>query len=110
MNALSAYRLMWLLVMFDLPVTTASERKEATGFHNHLLDFGFEMSQFSVYLRFCSGHSQVETYCKKIEEVLPKGGRVNIVQMTDKQYERIISYRGIAKQAANKMPDQFCLF
>jgi len=38
--------------MFDLPVVEKAERKAATEFRNALLDLGFEMSQFSVYMRF----------------------------------------------------------
>ena len=52
--SLSAYRIMWIFIMFDLPVTTKPERKEASAFRNYLLDLGFEMSQFSVYLKFCA--------------------------------------------------------
>lgn len=101
---------MWIVVMFDLPVIEKKERKAATDFRNGLLDMGFEMSQFSVYMRFCTSQTQVDTYCKKIEQGLPSGGKVNILQFTDKQYERIISFHGITKQAANKSPDQFDLF
>jgi CRISPR-associated protein Cas2 len=53
---------------------------------------------------------QVETYSKRVESALPEGGKVNILQFTDKQYERIITFRGKAKQPANKTPDQFDLF
>lgn len=52
----------------------------------------------------------METYCKRVEGALPVGGKVNILQFTDKQYERIISYQGKAKQPAKKSPDQFDLF
>jgi CRISPR-associated endonuclease Cas2 len=52
---LSGYRLMWIFVMFDLPVGTKKEMREATRFRQFLLDQGFEMSQFSVYARFCNG-------------------------------------------------------
>lgn len=107
---LSGYRIMWIVVMFDLPVVEKKERKAATLFRNGLLDMGFEMSQFSVYMRFCTSQSQVDTYCKKVETNLPDGGKVNILQFTDKQYERIITYRGTLKQAPNKSPDQFDLF
>lgn len=107
---LSGYRLMWLVVMFDLPVIERAERKAATAFRNDLLDMGFEMSQFSVYVRFCSGPAQVENYCNRIEKFLPEGGKVSILQFTDKQYERIISYQGTSKQAAQKPPDQYDLF
>jgi CRISPR-associated protein Cas2 len=107
---LSGYRLMWVAVMFDLPVVEKAERKAATNFRNALLDMGFEMAQFSVYMRFCTSQAQIETYCKRVENVLPEGGRVNILTFTDKQYERIVSYFGKAKQAAKKSPDQFDLF
>ncbi|MFW2354107.1 MAG: CRISPR-associated endonuclease Cas2 [Hydrogenophaga sp.] len=107
---LTGYRLMWMVVMFDLPVVERAERKAATEFRNALLDMGFEMSQFSVYMRFCTSPTQVETYCKRVETALPEGGKVNILQFTDKQYERIISFSGQLKLPANKTPDQFDLF
>ena len=101
---------MWIIVMFDLPVVDKAERKAATGFRNALLDMGFDMSQFSVYMRFCTSGTQVETYCKRVESALPEGGKVNILQFTDRQYERIISYQGQLKQPKNSVPDQFDLF
>ncbi len=101
---------MWMVVMFDLPVIEKAERKAATGFRNTLLDLGFEMSQFSVYMRFCTSNAQVDTLSKKVEAALPEGGKVNILQFTDKQYERIATFHGKTKQKANKTPDQFDLF
>ena len=101
---------MWIVVMFDLPVVEKAERKAATEFRNTLLDMGFEMSQFSVYMRFCTSQSQIDTYCTQVEKSLPSGGKVNILQFTDKQYERIITFQGKAKQPALKSPDQFSLF
>jgi len=101
---------MWMIVMFDLPVVQKDERKAATEFRNALLDMGFEMSQFSVYMRFCTSPIQIDTYCKRVEEVLPAGGCINILQFTDKQYERIISYHGKTRQPGQKAPDQFDLF
>lgn len=101
---------MWVVVMFDLPVVEKSERKAATDFRKALLDMGFEMSQFSVYMRFCTSQAQIDTYGKRVEDSLPEGGRVNILQFTDKQYERIVTFRGKTKQPPNKAPDQFDLF
>ncbi len=107
---LTGYRLMWVIVMFDLPVVERDERKAATAFRNALLDLGFEMAQFSVYMRFCASQGQIDTYCKRVEDALPEGGRVNILTFTDKQYERIVSYVGKARQPTNKSPDQYDLF
>lgn len=101
---------MWIVVMFDLPVVDKAERKAATGFRNSLLDMGFEMSQFSVYMRFCTSQAQIDTYCRRVEDALPAGGKVNILQFTDKQYERILSFRGQERMPSQKAPDQFDLF
>jgi len=101
---------MWIMVMFDLPVMDPAERKAATGFRNMLLDMGFEMAQYSVYLRFCTSQSQVDSFCSKIAAELPKHGKVNILQFTDKQYERIIAYRGSQPTSKKMKPDQFDLF
>ncbi|MDW8313261.1 MAG: CRISPR-associated endonuclease Cas2 [Burkholderiales bacterium] len=107
---LSAYRLMWVMVMFDLPVVKPSERKAASDFRNALLNLGFEMVQFSVYVRFCTSHAQADTYCRRVEEALPEGGKVNILMFTDKQYERIVTFHGKARQPPAKTPNQFELF
>jgi CRISPR-associated protein Cas2 len=107
---LSAYRLMWVTVMFDLPVVEKADQKAAANFRKTLLDMGFEMAQFSVYMRFCTSQAQSDTYAKRIEAALPEGGKVNVLTFTDKQYERIVTYHGRAKQAPGKAPDQFDLF
>lgn len=107
---LSGYRLMWILVMFDLPVLEKVERKASTDFRKALLDMGFEMSQLSVYMRFCTSQTQIDTYAKRVESILPAGGKVNLLQFTDKQYERIITFHGKMRQAPPKTPDQFDLF
>lgn len=96
--------------MFDLPVVEAAERAAATQFRLSLLDMGFSRAQLSVYMRFCTSYKQVQTYSQRVEAALPKGGLVNILQLTDKQYERIISFHGGRKEPAKKTPDQFDLF
>jgi CRISPR-associated protein Cas2 len=109
-SALSGYRIMWLVVLFDLPVGTKKERKAATRFRLKLLDLGFEMTQFSVYLRFCSGKEQAESYERKIEQAMPAAGKVHIMAITDKQYENIRTYRGRNRERSPKNPDQYALF
>jgi CRISPR-associated protein Cas2 len=108
--ALSGYRIMWLAVMFDLPVGTKKERKAATRFRTKLLDLGFEMSQFSVYFRFCAGKEQAEAYERKIELAMPPSGKVHILAITDKQYENIRTYRGRKREQSPQNPNQFALF
>ena len=101
---------MWMMVIFDLPVGTKGERRVSTRFRNFLLDQGFSMTQFSVYLRFCGGKDQAMAYAKRIERSLPKTGLVQILGFTDKQYENILSFDGRTRKQGNENPDQYALF
>ena len=91
---MNRYEVMWMLVLFDLPVVEKKERKAATEFRNFLLDKGFFMAQYSIYLKVLSGKDACEKYYKLIEKNLPGRGKVDIVTITDKQYENIKSYVG----------------
>lgn len=96
--------------MFDLPVVEKKERKAATAFRKALLNQGFEMAQFSVYIRHCTGPEQADALTKHVQAELPEGGKVDILYFTDKQYERIASFVGKKRSRARKNPDQFNLF
>ncbi|HEU0043980.1 CRISPR-associated endonuclease Cas2 [Sphingomonas sp.] len=107
---LSGYRLMWIFVMFDLPVGTKTESRAATKFREFLLDEGFEKSQFSIYARFCNGKEQYEAYLRRIEAHLPDKGDIHILSFTDRQYENIVRFAGQRKRRPRKNPDQLALF
>ena len=107
---LSGYRLMWMIVLFDLPVLTKGERRAATNFRKFLLDQGFDMCQLSVYMRFCAGKEQAQVYTRRVQTALPDAGNVQIIYITDKQYENIVSFDGPRRRPANKNPEQFALF
>ena len=53
---------------------------------------------------------QLDTYASRVAACLPDGGRVSILQFTDKQYERILNFKGRKRQPTPKPPDQFDLF
>jgi len=107
---LSGYRLMWIFVMFDLPVGTKKQTRDATKFREFLLDEGFEMSQFSVYARFCNGKDGFEAALKRIESHLPEKGDVHVLTFTDRQYEAIVRFSSQRRQKVRKNPDQLALF
>src|SRR3546814_13356355 len=91
--ALSGYRIMWLFVLFDLPVGTKGERKAATKFRLSLPDLGFELSQFSFYLPFSASKQQPQAVARKAAASLPGVGHVHLVELPDKQYETIRTLR-----------------
>jgi len=99
-----------MLVTFDLPVETKKQRHDATKFRQGLLDLGFEMSQFSNYMRFCNGKEQFESYVQKIAAILPEQGHVYVFQFTDRQYENIVRFSDQSRQKRQKNPNQLALF
>lgn len=107
---LSGYRLMWIFVMFDLPIGTKKQAREAAQFRSFLLDEGFEMSQFSVYARFCNGTDAYEARLRRISANLPERGEVHVLSFTDRQYENIVRFSSQRRKRARKNPDQLALF
>ncbi len=107
---LSGYRLMWIFVMFDLPVGSRKQARDATRFRQFLLDQGFEMSQFSVYARFCNGKDAYQSYLRRIESSLPEKGDVHVLTFTDRQYEGIVRFASQRRRRPRKNPDQLALF
>lgn len=107
---LSGYRLMWLIVMFDLPVTTKPERKAASDFRLALLNMGFLRSQYSVYAKFCSSHEQVQTNSRLVRKALPPKGSVNLLTITDTQFRKIICYQERKNISEKNLPKQLELF
>ncbi|MGL4722264.1 MAG: CRISPR-associated endonuclease Cas2 [Desulfovibrionaceae bacterium] len=108
MHYLSGYRIMWLLVMFDLPTITKEEQRAATQFRNHLLEPGFSMAQYSVYTRVCS-REKADVLSNSIEAVIPSSGKVQIFSVTDKQYGNSLYFLGRVKKKI-KSPEQYLLF
>ena len=78
---------MRLVVMFDIPVKTASERREATRFRNALVNDGFVMMQYSVYVRICRGVNNLNTHKNRVRGLVPDNGSVRMLTLTEKQFE-----------------------
>lgn len=107
---LSAYRVMWLLVMYDLPTLSKRERKTAQDFRNFLLDEGFEMTQFSSYMKYFLGRPELSAAMKRIENNLPEAGQVYILNFTDKQYSNSVKFNCKKKSRPKRNPNQLMLF
>ena len=110
MTSYSGYRFMWMFVMFDLPVVTKRQRARATKFRHDLLDLGFQMAQYSVYLKFCGQREAANALARRIERRLPSLGRVNILTITDKQYERMRVFNGRQRDLQELEQRQLLLF
>lgn len=107
---LSGYEIMWIIVMFDLPTNTKKERHQATKFRSFLLDNSFEMSQYSVYMRWVVGYESFNAVSNKIKNNSPDNGRVHILKITDKQFADTITIECAAQARKRENPKQLELF
>lgn len=101
---------MWVLVFFDLPTTTKVERKTATKFRKKLLDNGFSMFQFSIYLRNCPSRENAQVHIQRVKNALPKYGKISILCITDKQFGNMELFYGKKKTTLPPTTQQLELF
>ena len=106
------FKMGWLVVAFDLPVLTKPQRKAATAFRDFLLDDGFQMIQFSVYVRPCVSFARQETHMERIRKGIPPEGKVRAFFVTRAQWERaIVIYGSPAKEVPpEELPEQIQLW
>lgn len=109
-NRLNAYRIMWLFVFFDLPVTTKKERKQSSDFRKELLKDGFVMIQFSVYIRHCASYESLVVHKRRVRSFMPQSGKISMVAITDKQYGDMETIFGKTAKKDIKAPIQLEFF
>lgn len=107
---LSAYRLMWVFVLFDLPVDTAAARREYALFRKKLLKGGFMRVQYSVYARVCASEAAADVHIRRVEANVPPDGEVRVLCITDKQFARQRIFWGKTRKTPPKPPQQLEFF
>jgi CRISPR-associated protein Cas2 len=107
---LNAYRIMWVMVFFDLPTETKKERKAASKFRKDMIKDGFNMFQFSIYLRHCPSRDNAEVHIKRIKRMLPEKGHVGILCVTDKQFGQMEVFIGKKESQKQQESQQLELF
>jgi CRISPR-associated protein Cas2 len=107
---LNAYRIMWVLVFFDLPTETKQDRKNYALFRKKMMSDGFQMFQFSIYMRHCSSRENAEVHIKRTKSSLPDKGNVGIMCITDKQFGMMEIFHGHDPRPLLPPPQQLELF
>jgi CRISPR-associated protein Cas2 len=107
---LNAYRVMWTLVMYDLPTETKKDRQLAARFRKDLMQDGFSMFQFSMYVRHSASSENAEVHKRRVIKTLPEHGKVGILQITDKQFGQMEIFYGKKPQEKEPLPQQLELF
>lgn len=109
-SRLNQYRSLWVLVFFDLPTETRKDRKIAASFRKKLLEDGFAMFQFSIYMRFCASRENADVHIRRTRNNLPEKGKIGIMSITDKQFGMMEIFLGTRKQETEPPSQQLELF
>lgn len=80
---------MRVLVLFDLPVTTATQIREYTKFRKYLLKCGFVMLQESVYSKLALNTTVAQRIEENVRKNTPEEGLVQMLMITEKQFNRM---------------------
>lgn len=94
MERISEYRIMWVLVFFDLPTETKEERRRHSEFRKDLLRDGFSRFQLSIYMRHCTSMENANVHITRVKSFMPPKGTVSILCITDKQFGKIEIFYG----------------
>ncbi len=106
----NAYRVMWVLVMFDLPTETKQDKKQYVQFRKKIMADGFQMFQFSMYVRHCPSKENAEVHVQRVKRLLPPKGHIGILTITDKQFGMMEIFRGREVETALQPVQQLQLF
>ncbi len=80
---------MRLILMFDLPVQTAEDRRNYTAFRRLLIKSGFIMLQESVYTKLMITPSVKESVLQTLKKNKPPKGMVCALEVTEKQFAKM---------------------
>ena len=109
-DRLNEYRVMWILVLYDLPTETKKDRKIAAKFRKNIMGDGFTMFQFSIYVRHCASMDNAEVHIKRVKTFVPEYGSVAVMCITDKQFANIQLFNGSKIAKMQSQPQQLELF
>lgn len=80
---------MRILVFFDLPTESASERRAYTQFRKYLIKNDFMMLQESVYCKLAANQTIVNAQIENLRKNKPPDGLVEVLTITEKQFARM---------------------
>lgn len=80
---------MRMIVFFDLPNESLDEKKEYRKFRKFLIKEGFVMLQYSIYSKIVLNKTMSDLVRKRIYDNKPKSGLVQLLSITEKQFQSI---------------------
>ena len=88
---------MRVIVFFDLPVTTAENRRAYAKFRRYLQKSGFIMMQESVYCKLALNGTATQSIIDNIHKNKPDEGLVQLLTVSERQYAKMDLIVGMIK-------------
>ncbi|MBA2658648.1 MAG: CRISPR-associated endonuclease Cas2 [Nitrosospira sp.] len=100
---INGWRVMWVIAVYDCPMTEREERRDYTLFRKALLQENFFQLQYSLYVRHFPTMAVAEATIQRIRLGIPAGAQVAFFLVTDKQYAMTREFFG--PKPTRKKPD-----
>lgn len=108
---INGWRVMWVIAVYDCPMTSPEARHDYTIFRKSLLRENFIQLQNSLYVRHFPTLSATEAVIARLRFTIPNGAQISFFIVTDKQYGMTKEFFG-SKPTRKKpnAPEQIELF
>lgn len=80
---------MRMILMFDLPIETKSDRRNYRIFRKYIIESGFVMLQKSIYTKIVLNPTKAKTTLENIKKNAPSDGLLQILTITERQYNQM---------------------
>lgn len=109
--AANGWRIMWVIAVYDCPMTSAEARHDYSVFRRSLLQENFFQLQNSLYVRHFPTMATAEAVIHRLKTHIPDEAQVAFFLVTDKQYGMTKEFFG-RKPSQNRPdePEQIALF
>ncbi|MCG9026079.1 CRISPR-associated endonuclease Cas2 [Laribacter hongkongensis] len=94
---------MWVIAVYDCPMTTPEARHDYAVFHRRLLQENFTQLQNSLYVRHFPSMAAAEALIARLKFAIPNNAQLAFFLVTDKQYGMTREFFG--QKPTRKKPD-----
>lgn len=107
----NGWRVMWVICVYDCPMTDHAARHDYTVFRKRLLQENFVQLQNSLYVHHFPTQAVAEATILRVRTAIPEGAQVAFFLVTDKQYGMTREFFGrTPTRKKPDMPEQIELF
>ena len=101
---------MRVIVLFDLPSVTLTEKREYRRFLDFLLKNGFLMMQESVYTKLALNGTAANSIMQNVRKNKPSSGLVQMIAVTEKQFANMEIVVGSVSSSVLNSDERLVIF